>query len=108
VWLIDFEPVQGAEMNKVRPAVVVSSDSVGRLPIKLVAPITGWQAHFVGNVWHVRVEPTKSNGLSKESAVDALQIRAVSIERFRTRLGRLTADQMEQIAAAIAIVVEHT
>ena len=108
MWLIDFEPVQGAEMNKVRPAVVVSSDSVGRLPIKLVAPITGWQAHFVGNVWHVRVEPTKSNGLSKESAVDALQIRAVSIERFRTRLGRLTADQMEQIAAAIAIVVEHT
>ena len=108
MWLIDFEPVQGAEMNKVRPAVVVSSDSVGRLPIKLVAPITGWQAHFVGNVWHVRVGPTKSNGLSKESAVDALQIRAVSIERFRTRLGRLTADQMEQIAAAIAIVVEHT
>jgi len=38
IWLVNFDPTIGAEIRKTRPAVVVSSDAVGRLPIKLVAP----------------------------------------------------------------------
>ncbi|MFM6026183.1 MAG: type II toxin-antitoxin system PemK/MazF family toxin [Dolichospermum sp.] len=40
-----------------RPAVVISSDSVGRLPIKLIAPITDWKTYFSSNFWHVKIEP---------------------------------------------------
>lgn len=40
IWLVNFDPTVGAEIKKVRPAVVISSDSVGKLPIKLIAPIT--------------------------------------------------------------------
>ncbi|MDD1438227.1 type II toxin-antitoxin system PemK/MazF family toxin [Dolichospermum sp. ST_sed10] len=42
IWLVNFDPTVGAEIRKIRPAVVISSDAAGRLPIKLVAPITGW------------------------------------------------------------------
>jgi mRNA interferase MazF len=53
VWLVNFDPAIGTEIRKTRPALVVSSDGVGRLPIKLVAPITDWKAAFAPNIWHV-------------------------------------------------------
>ncbi len=32
VWLIDFDPSVGAEIRKLRPAVVINVDTVGLLP----------------------------------------------------------------------------
>ena len=107
IWLVNLDPTVGAEIRKVRPTVVVSSDAVGRLPIKLIAPITEWKAAFTANLWHVRIDPDTSNGLSKVSTVDVLQLRGLDTQRFVRRLGRLTADQMEEIAAAIAAIVEY-
>jgi mRNA interferase MazF len=107
VWIVNLDPTVGAEIRKARPAVIVSSDGVGRLPIKLVAPITEWQASFEGTMWHVRLDPDSANGLTKVSAVDALQLRGVDVGRLTQRQGRLSATQMEEIAAAIALVVEY-
>jgi mRNA interferase MazF len=39
--------------------------------------------------------------------VDVLQLRGLDTQRFVRRLGRLTADQMEEVAAAIAAIVEY-
>lgn len=107
IWLVDFNPTRGAEIQKQRPAIVVSSDAVGRLPIKLVAPITGWNAGFVNNLWHVHLVPDGLNGLTKESAVDVLQLRGVDVARFLQLLGRVATDTMAEVAAAIAAVVEY-
>ncbi len=46
IWLVDFGPKVGDEMQKVRPAVVVSADSAGALKLKLVAPISEWKDKF--------------------------------------------------------------
>jgi mRNA interferase MazF len=107
VWLINFDPTVGAEIRKRRPAVVVSSDAVGVLPVKLIAPITDWKPHYAANIWHVKVDPDASNGLMKVSAVDALQLRGMDTQRFVRRLGRISASLMQEITAAIAIVVEY-
>ena len=40
VWLVDFNPQVGAEIAKARPAVVLNLDHVGRLPLRIVAPLT--------------------------------------------------------------------
>jgi mRNA interferase MazF len=40
VWLVNFDPTLGTEIRKIRPAVVISSNNIGILPIKLVVPIT--------------------------------------------------------------------
>ena len=106
VWIVNLDPTVGAEIKKSRPAVIVSSDGFGRLPIKLIAPITEWKDQFEGNLWHVRLEPDGSNGLKKTSAVDALQLRGVDVRRSTRRMGRLSAAHMEEIATAIALVVE--
>lgn len=44
--------------KKIRPAVVISSDAAGKLPIELVAPITDWKPYFAKNFWHVQKEFT--------------------------------------------------
>jgi len=40
IWLVNLDPTLGSEIRKIRPVVVISSDSIGKLPIKLIAPIT--------------------------------------------------------------------
>ena len=107
IWLVDFNPSKGEEIRKVRPAVVVSSDAVGVLKVKLVAPITGWNERFANYVWLVRIEPSDINGLDKRSAVDVLQLRGVSLERFKAKKGRVSPAEMEEIATAIAAVIEY-
>ena len=59
------------------------------------------------SAWLVRIEPDRGNGLNKISAADVLQLRGLDLRRFVSRLGHLPPKLMEEIAAAVAIVVEH-
>ena len=109
IWRINLDPTIGTEIKKSRPCIVVSSNSVGNLPIKLVAPITGWNSKFNNSIWFVKITPDNKNNLTKESAVDALQLRGVDIQRFvgNQRVGYLSQDTMEEIITAIAAVIEY-
>ena len=107
IWLVNFDPTVGSEMQKTRPAVVVSSDAIGRLPIKLVAPLTDWKPYFSPNIWHVRIDPDATNGLTKVSAVDSLQLRGMDRQRFLRKLGAVTPETMEAITLAIAAIIEY-
>ncbi len=107
IWRVNFDPTIGSEIKKTRPAVVISSDAVGKLPVKLIVPITNWDEAFAQNFWHIRIEPDSLNSLSKTSAADALQIRCADRQRFIEKMGRVSSAILEEIAAAVAAVVEH-
>jgi mRNA interferase MazF len=106
VWLVNFDPTVGTEIRKIRPAVVISSDEIGILPIKLIAPITDWKDRYFRNLWHVKVDPTIENGLSKSSAVDTLQLRGVDTQRFIKKLGALASEEIASIVLAIITIIE--
>jgi len=106
IWLVNFDPTLGSEIKKVRPAVVISSNAVGRLPIKLVAPITDWKPYFEQNLWHIKLEPGSANGLSKTSAIGALQLRGMDVQRFIRKLGQLSDATMSEIAIAVVTIIE--
>ena len=107
IWRVNFDPTLGSEIKKTRPAVVISSDAVGKLPVKLIVPVTNWDEAFAQNFWHIRIEPDSLNGLTKTSAADALQIRCADRQRFIEKMGRVSPPILEEVAAAIAAVVEH-
>ncbi|MCK8114798.1 type II toxin-antitoxin system PemK/MazF family toxin [Anaerosoma tenue] len=106
IWWADLEPTRGDEINKKRPVVVLSSDDVGVLAIKLIAPITGRPPSRASHPWLVQVRPTKANGLTKDGCVDVLQLRGIALERFSKRIGGLSPDDMDDVLAAIALVME--
>jgi mRNA interferase MazF len=105
VWLVDFDPAVGAEIRKNRPAVVVSMDTIGRLPLRLVVPITDWKPHYTGFPWFVELPASSSNGLIKRSGADAFQTKSISEARFIRLLGALSDDHMDDISSAIALCV---
>ena len=108
IWLTNFDPTIGAEIKKIRPAIVVSSDSIGKLPIKLIAPITDWKDNFITNSWHIKIEPDQENCLSKISAIDVLQVRGMDVKRLIRKIGKCSNSTMEKVAAAIALIVEYS
>jgi mRNA interferase MazF len=105
IWSVQFDPSIGAEIRKVRPAVVANLDAIGRLPLRIVVPLTDWQPSFGGLPWFVPVPGSRISGLIKDSGADAFQIKSVSENRFVRRIGKVTDAQMEEIAAAIALCV---
>ena len=107
IWLVNLDPTIGAEIRKTRPVLVVSSDAVGVLPIRLVAPLTEWKDYFAQNVWHVKLVPDSMNGLAKTSAIDTLQLRGVDTQRFVQKIGSVSPAVMKSIIAAIAAVIEY-
>ena len=106
IWRVEFDPVKGDEIRKSRPAIVISSDAFTPLKTKLVVPLTRWQEKFTNSQWMVKIIADGSNGLERDSAADALQLRCVSYERFALKLGTVPAPVLDEITAAIAIVLE--
>ena len=107
IWLVNFDPTVGTEIRKTRPAIVISSDAAGRLPIKLIAPITDWKDYFAPNFWHIKINPNVNNGLTKVSAVDTLQLRGMDLQRFIRKLGRISPNKMTEITLAIVTLIEY-
>lgn len=107
LWLVDLEPTRGSEMQKIRPAAVLSTNSIRTLQVRVVVPLTGWQEHFASSPWKVRIEPDSRNKLTKSSAADSLQLRCLSLERFSERRGVLSKNIMEEILAAVNFCLEE-
>jgi mRNA interferase MazF len=104
--MVDFDPSVGAEMRKVRPAVVLSRDQVGHLPLRVVVPLTNWKPRHTRLTWFVPIPANATNGLSKDSSADTFQVKSVSEMRFTRYLGVLSAHELEAIATAVANIVD--
>jgi mRNA interferase MazF len=108
IWLVNLEPTLGSEIRKTRPTVVINSDAIGRLPIKLIAPITDWKPYFANNIWHLKIEPDSENGLLKTSAIDVLQLRGIDTQRFVRKLGTISPEIMRELNRAILLVIDYS
>jgi len=105
VWLVDLEPTIGAEMNKIRPVLIINDNELGKLPLKVIVPITGWKEHYNIAPWMVKIEPNEINGLSKVSSMDCFQIRSVSQDRLVKKIGRITFEEINKVQEGILKVL---
>jgi mRNA interferase MazF len=104
IWLVDFAPKVGQEIDKKRPALIVSHDSIGRLRLKIVVPITDPSAHIQS--WHVPIALDSTSGLTKPSIADCFQIKSISQDRFVRRLGALSQEDMDEVKVCMAKVLD--
>ena len=106
IWLVNLDPAVGVEIKKNRPCVIVNSNRIGKLPLKIVAPLTDFKKHYKKVPWMVIVQPTKENGLLKTSVIDLFQVRSVSQKRLVKKLGIIDGNIMDACKEALNIVFE--
>jgi mRNA interferase MazF len=105
IWLVNFDPTVGSEINKRRPAIIVSSNSIGILPLRIVVPITTWQEKFENSPWLIKIVKDENNNLKNDSTADTFQIKSVSNDRFISKIGNVTNKIMQEIKMGINISI---
>ena len=104
IWLVNLDPTIGAEIKKKRPCVILNDDSIGVLPLKVIAPITDFKTKFEIVPWMVKLAPDSSNNLNKDSVIDTFQVRSVSKERLIKRTGLIGDDDLTKVFEALKVV----
>jgi mRNA interferase MazF len=98
VYRVRFDPAEGHEIRKSRPAVVVSNDHMNELAATvLVMPITSGRYPYYH--W-IALEPPEG-GLTKSSSIVTEQVRAVDKRRLGKQLGSVTPATMTAVEEAI-------
>lgn len=106
IWLVDLNPTLGQELQKTRPVVVISTNLLQTIALRIIIPVTTWQDKFINRPFMVTIPATSQNGLTQKSAANTLQIRSLSTERFVRCLGELEAISLKEVLAGLAICTE--
>ncbi|HEY6343980.1 MAG TPA: type II toxin-antitoxin system PemK/MazF family toxin [Bryobacteraceae bacterium] len=103
IYLVEFDPALGREIQKTRPALVIQNDIGNRhSQVTIVAAITSKLSPVPFPI-DVAVAPSQASGLTLPSAVLLGQIRSVDRVRLVKRLGALDAATMLKVDQAIKI-----
>ena len=105
IWLVSLDPTVGSEIQKTRPAIVVNDNTLGRLPPKIIVPLTDWKDRYRIAPWMVKIEPDNNNKLTKPPSADCFQIRSVSEQRCIKKIGEVDGNDMSNVRKALAIVL---
>jgi mRNA interferase MazF len=102
VYLVNFDPTIGAEIQKTRPALILQNDIANRhSPITIVAAITS-QFNEPLYPTEVLIQPPEG-GLTMPSVVLLNQMRSIDKRRLVRRLGILMPATMDRVDRAILI-----
>lgn len=107
IWSVDFNPQIGSEIAKVRPALVISNDLINEnSSIHLIVPLTSWQDKFKQRVWIIKVKKDENNGLKNDSAINCLQIKSFSNERFIKKIGQIDLVFIDEIKSIVSEMLD--
>ncbi len=102
IWLVDLDPIRPSELGKIRPCVIVSDNAYNdRTSVPLVMPITSYPP----GASTVRIFANSMTGLSNDSSILPLHIRAAARSRFKHRLGRAPAPIIEKAIDILNLIV---
>lgn len=95
VWWVNFEPSIGGEIQKKRPAVIVSNNAANKFLNRVqVVPVTSNIERCYPSEAYVIVNKTKSKAMAD-------QLATVSKKRLTSRFGALSSENMLKIGEAI-------
>ena len=99
VYWVELDPTVGAEINKTRPAVIVSNNAGNKMSYRvIIAPITSSSA---------RIYPFESGIFLNNKKGKALldQVRSIDKKRLKKKIGKLDPKTMQSIDKALKIAL---
>jgi mRNA interferase MazF len=102
VYLVNFDPTIGSEIQKTRPALIIQNDIANQhSPITIVAAIT---SKVEETLFPTEVNvPPKEGGLERASIILLNQIRSIDQRRLIKRLGVIKVETMVRVNRALEI-----
>lgn len=102
IYFVNLNPVQGREQAGQRPVLVLSIDSINKLPLVITVAV-GTKGENVSRDYptNVRVSPAES-GLPLETVFLCFQIRSLDPQRFSSNpAGRITGVTLTRVEDAV-------
>ena len=91
IYLVNFDPAIGREIQKSRPAVIISPNFLNKFETVIVAPLTSSVKPYMG--WRVEAEFQQISG---QIATD--QLRTISTARLAKKLGKLSKQTAQELS----------
>lgn len=97
VWWVNFDPSVGGEIQKERPAVIVSNDIANRLLNRVqVVPLTSSVERLYPSEAYVTVNDRQHKALAD-------QIATISKQRLTNKVGKLSKSDLQAVERIIKI-----
>jgi mRNA interferase MazF len=102
IYLVNLNPVQGREQAGRRPVLVLSANSINRLPL-VVTVIVGTKGENATRDYPTNVRvPTAESGLPMETVFLCFQLRSLDPSRFvGPPAGKISGATWEKIESAV-------
>lgn len=102
IYLVNFDPTVGAEIQKTRPALILQNNIGNRTSdITIVAAVS---SQLKGKRYPFEVIiPTAQGGLTANSRILLNHIRSVDKRRLVRRLGSMSPERMREVERALLI-----
>lgn len=98
IYWANLNPAQGSEQKGIRPVLIISHDVFNERSGTVIALALTSQPQKVGLPLALKVESAR---LPKPSWVKISQVRLLSTLRLGRRVGRLSAEEMQQVIEAL-------
>jgi mRNA interferase MazF len=106
IYQADLDPIAGSEQGGKRPVLIVSRDAINiNAPIVIVVPLTNRENKRRLYPTHVELFAGEG-GLAKNSVVLCEQVRAISKNRLKKRIGEVPSQRMSGVDAALKISMD--
>lgn len=103
VYWADLNPVKGREQSGLRPVIILSHDVFNQRSGTVIAVAVTSQPQRAG--FPLTLELT-SGRLPKQSWAKIGQIRTLSVERLRKRIGKISNEELRQIIDGLNEIID--
>ena len=100
IWWVNFDPSVGGEIQKKRPAIIVSNDAANKFLNRVqVVPLTSSTRRLYPSEAYVTVG-------SRMSKAMADQLATASKQRLMSKIGEITTSEMKAVERAVRIQLD--